>query len=80
MNSSEICIILSLAVLAIVAIAVFFKKKNKKEQTLSPLAGLAFAFILAGLIFGDNRLIAYSLLGIGIILAIIDIVKKAKKK
>jgi len=77
MNPSQIYIAMSIIVLAIIALLVFFgnKNKNKKEKKLTPLAGLAFGFILAGIIFGDDRLIGYSLIGIGVILAIIDIIK-----
>ena len=53
---------------------------KQKQKTLTPLAGLAFAFIILGIIFGDSRLIWYSLMGIGVLLAVIDIVKKLKKK
>ena len=67
---------MSILVLAIIALLVFFK--TKKEKKLTPIAGLAFGFILAGIIFGDNRLIGYILIGIGVILAIIDIIKKVK--
>ena len=74
MNPSQIYIAISILVLAIIAVLVFFK--SKKEKKLTPLAGLAFGFIMAGIIFGDDRLIGYSLIGIGVILAIIDIIKK----
>ena len=76
MNPSQIYIAISILVLAIIALLVFFK--TKKEKKLTPIAGLAFGFILAGIIFGDNRLIGYILIGIGVILAIIDIIKKVK--
>ncbi|WP_440947318.1 hypothetical protein ACSAZL_03320 [Methanosarcina sp. T3] len=77
---SQFYIITSIVILAIVALLVFFVKKNKKERKLTPLAGLAFGFVLAGIIFGDDRLIGYSLMGFGIILAVIDIIKKSKEK
>jgi hypothetical protein len=80
MNPSQIYIAMSIAVLAIIALLVFFVNKNKKEKKLSKLAGLSFAFIIAGIIFGDDRLIGYSLIGIGVILAIIDMIKKSKSK
>jgi hypothetical protein len=54
--------------------------KNKKEKRLTPLAGLAFGFILAGIFFGDNRLIGYGLMGVGVLLAIVDIFNKSKNK
>jgi hypothetical protein len=34
---------------------------------------------MAGLIFGDNRFIGYSFLGLGVLFAIIDIIRKVKK-
>ena len=69
---------------AIIALAIigglfFFVNKNKSAKQLTPLAGLAFGFVLAGIIFGDNRLVGYSLFGIGVILAIIDSFNKSKK-
>jgi len=77
---SQIYIAISIVVLAIIALVVFFVNKNKKDKKPTPLAGLAFGFILAGIIFGDDRLIGYSLIGVGVILAIIDIIKKLKVK
>jgi hypothetical protein len=55
MNISQIYIAVSIVVLAVIAILFFFVNKNKKEKRLTPLAGLAFGFILAGIFFGDNR-------------------------
>jgi len=80
MHATQIYITISIVVLAIIAILVFFVNKNKKERKLSKLAGLSFAFIISGIVFGDNRLIGYSLIGFGVILAIIDIIKKIKTK
>lgn len=76
MNASQIYIAISIVVLALIAILVFFVGKNKKEKKLSKLAGLSFAFIIAGIVFGEDRLLGYSLMGFGVILAIIDIIKK----
>ncbi len=78
MNTHQIYILLFIIVLAVITIILFFVNKNKKKK-LSKLAGLSFVFILAGITFGDNRLISYSLMGIGVILAIIDIILKRKK-
>ena len=80
MITSQIYIAISIVVLAIIALVVFFLNKNKKDKKLTPLAGLALGFVLSGIFFGDDRLIGYSLMGIGIVLAVIDIIKKSKKK
>lgn len=80
MNASQIYILISIAILLIIAVIfVFFIKKGKKKKKLTPLAGLSFGFVLAGIIFGDNRIIGYSLIGIGIVLAVIDIFKNKGK-
>jgi len=80
MNPSQIYIAISIIVLGIISLLVLFVNKNNKDKKLTPLAGLAFGFILAGIIFGDDRLIGYSLIGVGVILAIIDMIKKLKSK
>jgi len=80
MDTSQIYIAISIVVLAIIALLIFFVSKSKKEKKLTPLVGLAYGFILAGIIFGDDRLIGYSLMGVGVTLAIIDIIKKLRKK
>jgi len=78
MDASQIYILIAVVVLLIIAILVVFVKK-KGVKPFTPLVGLAFAFILAGIIFGDSRAVGYSLMGIGVILAIIDIIQKLKK-
>ena len=79
MSTSVAYIAVSIAALAIIAILVFFASKGKRENRLTPLAGLAFGFVLAGIIFGDDRLIGYSLMGAGVVLAIVDIFNRSRK-
>lgn len=79
MDPSQIYVLVGIIALAgIMAVLVLTRKKIRRP--LSPLAGLAFAFIIAGMIFGDNRTIGYSLIGVGIILALIDMIGKLKAK
>jgi len=79
LNSSSIYIIILIIALLIIFLVIFFIRKDKKHKPLSTLTGLSLMFVLAGIIFGDNRWIGYSLIGIGIILTIIDIINKKKK-
>jgi len=51
---------------------------NKQKRRLSRLAGVAFAFVIAGVFLGGQQWVGDSLLGVGVILAIIDIVQKNK--
>ncbi|MBI5842006.1 MAG: hypothetical protein HZB19_18115 [Chloroflexi bacterium] len=80
MNISQIWIAVSIVVLAVIAVLVFFVAKNGKEKRLTPLASFAFAFVLAGILFGDNRFIGYGLMGVGVLLAVVDMFNKSKKK
>lgn len=80
MQTSQIYIAISIVAIAIIAILVFVVYKNKEAKKLSPLSGLAFGFVLAGLIFGNDRLVGYSLMGIGVSLAIIDIFRRMNNK
>ena len=80
MNISQIYIAVSIITLAIVALIVFSVVWRQKEKRLSPLVGLAFGFVLAGILFGEDRFIGYSLLGVGVILSVIDMFRLAKSR
>jgi hypothetical protein len=80
MNISQIYITISIVVLAIIAVLVFVVSKNRKAKSLTSLASPAFGFILAGSFFSDNRFIGYGLIGVGVILAVIDVYNKSKQK
>ncbi|MDD3170347.1 MAG: LPXTG cell wall anchor domain-containing protein [Candidatus Pacebacteria bacterium] len=79
MTSPQIYILIGIIALAgIMAVLVLTKKKMNKP--LTPLSGLAFGFIIAGMIFGENRLVGYGLMGFGVALAVVDMVRKLKDK
>ena len=80
MNASQIYIVLSVAVFVIVALLVFFVASKKHEQAFTPITILAFGFILTGMLFGNNRLFNYSMMGIGMILAVVDMIRKLQAK
>ncbi|HUT22200.1 MAG TPA: hypothetical protein VMX18_02185 [Candidatus Bipolaricaulota bacterium] len=73
-------ILISIIVLAVIAALVFFLKGKKSGAKLTPLAGISFAFILAGMVFGESRIVGYSLMGAGVALAIVDMILKLKNK
>jgi hypothetical protein len=70
MNTSQVYIIISIAALGLVVI--LFLAARKKGKKLTPMVGFAWALVLVGIIFGEDRLIGYSLLGVGVALAVID--------
>lgn len=80
MQPSQIYIIIAIIVLLIIGLIIFFIRKDKKQKPLTKLTILAFVFILLGILFTDNQWFSYSMFGIGIVIAIIDIIMKIKKK
>jgi hypothetical protein len=79
METAQINILLVVAGLAIIILIMLFLSQKDGNKKLSFLAGLAFAFIIAGIIFGGNKLLGYGLIGTGIILSIVDIIIKSRK-
>jgi hypothetical protein len=80
MNISQMYLIVSIVVLAVIVLLLFVIGKKGKEKKLTPLAGLAFGFLLAGLFFSDNWLIGYGLMGVGVIPAFVDMFNKSKAR
>jgi len=79
MNTSQAYIAITIVILLVVALLVFVARRNQQEKRLTPLAGLAFGFVLAGILFGGERFIGYSLMGVGVILAVVDIFRSKLK-
>jgi hypothetical protein len=80
MVKSQAYIIVLIVVLAIIALLVFSGNPKRGSKRLTPLAGIAFGCTLAGLFFGEEKMVGYCLFGCGIILAIIDMILKSKGK
>jgi len=78
MNANTLFILAAVVILIVLAILAFVLGRREAHNRLTPLTGLAFAFVLAGILFGADRLIAYSLMGIGVIMAIYDIIRRPK--
>jgi hypothetical protein len=78
MTLANVHIIFSVLVLFVIVVLFIMGSRYKKIKTLSSLAGLASAFIVVGIFFGNNSMLGFSLLAVGVILAIGDIIVKAR--
>ena len=79
----ELYIIISIVVLAIIAILAIYTGKSKRPKRLSKLAMFAMLLVVFGIISiatEQGRLISYSFMGAGILLASIDIINNLKSK
>ena len=78
-NLSDAYILITIVVLAILVIVLVIAGKQVKTRP-SKWAFLAFSLIVAGIVFGENRLIGYCLMGTGILLAFIDIIVRYRNQ
>ena len=78
MEASQIYILIAIIGLLLVVVALFVIGRNRKRMKLTPLTGIAFAFVIGSMAF-ENRIIAYPLIGLGIIIAIIDVILKRRR-
>ncbi len=68
----------AILVLAVVA-GLALVRRGDRGARLRPLAGLAMGFVIAGLVFGsDERVLGYALMGVGVILAVVDVVRHGR--
>ena len=72
-NFSDAYILIAIVVLAILVLLLVLRGKQMKTQP-SRWAFLAFFLVLAGILFSENRIIGYGLMGAGVLLAVIDII------
>jgi hypothetical protein len=79
MGVSQVYVVIAVGVLAAVAVLVFLVGRRGERNRLTPLAGLAWACILAGLMFGESRALGYGLLAVGVSLAVVDMVRRLRE-
>jgi hypothetical protein len=63
---------IGISIAAFIAILVLLVLNRRKVNRISTLTMLGMTMIVLGIIFGDSRWISYSLIGVGVLLAIID--------
>lgn len=79
MAMAEFYVILSITVLLLIFVLLFVAAKHRRSQRISPLAATALAFVFISVLF-ERRLYVYSLIGIGVALALTDIFIQLRKK
>jgi len=72
-------IAIAIGALASVVVLMILMRKMRPRGRLSFLAGLSFTLVIAGIVFGENRWLGYVLLSLGVLLAVVDAVKKMRK-
>ena len=74
---------IAISIIALVVIMLLLLiSRRKRKQILNPsnLLILAMSLVVLGIIFGGERLIGYSFMGVGILLSVIDAVRNRKQQ
>jgi len=67
------------ALVVIVVLLLISRRKGKQLLNPSNLLILGMSFVVLGIIFGDDRLIGYSFIGVGVLLSVIDAIRNRKQ-
>jgi hypothetical protein len=73
---------IAISIIALVVIMVLLLiSRRKRKQILNPsnLLILGMSFVVLGIIFGDDRIIGYSFIGVGVLLSVIDAIRNRKQ-
>jgi hypothetical protein len=73
----ELWLIIAIAVgIILIAVAIaFLTRKNKQAIQDDALLTLGITLVVLGIIFGDDRLVGYSFIGVGVLLSIVSTVE-----
>jgi hypothetical protein len=80
METSLAFIFIAVIAFMLVVYMALFLSESKKPKSLTILATFAFIFVLAGIIFSENRAVGFALISSGIILSIVDIIININSK
>ena len=78
MNNISTVLYIALMILAAFAGVVLIIKTAAKNRKPTALAGLAFVLAIAGILFGEDRLIFYGLMVLAIVIAFFDTRRNSK--
>jgi hypothetical protein len=73
-------IAISISALVVIVVLLLISRR-KSNQLLNPsnLLVLGMSFVVLGIIFGDERPIGYSFIGVGVLLSVIDAIRNRKQ-
>lgn len=73
---------IAISIIALVVIMVLLLiSRRKGKQLLNPsnLLILGMSCVVLGIIFGDDRIVGYSFIGVGVLLSVIDAIRNSKQ-
>jgi cytochrome bd-type quinol oxidase subunit 2 len=70
---------IAISIIALVVIVVLLLIARRRQyQQPSNLAIVGICLVVLGIIFGDDRLVGYSLIGVGVLLSVIEAIRNRR--
>lgn len=79
MNPARVYVIVTIAAFLVVAGLILFYRRRKEGERLSPLAGVAFGFIVASTFMRDNLAVGYILVAAALLAAAAEVVLRSRR-
>lgn len=79
MGASAAYVAIAVGVLAVLAVLFLVCVAGGGERRLMPLAALSLTCVVCGIVFGQERVVGYAFFLVGILLAIVDTVRRSRK-
>jgi len=73
-------IAIAVGIISIAVTIVFLTRKKKQTIQDNVILPLGITLVVLGIIFGDDRLVGYSFIGVGVLLSIVSAVRGLRKK
>jgi ABC-type Fe3+-siderophore transport system permease subunit len=70
-------IAISIIALAVIVVLLLIARRRQYQQP-SNLAIVGICLVVLGIIFGDDRVIGYSLIGVGILLSVMEAIRNRR--
>jgi cytochrome bd-type quinol oxidase subunit 2 len=71
---------IAISIIALIVIVVLLLiARGRQYLKPSNIAILGMSLVVLGIIFGDNRLIGYPFIGVGVLLSIVDAIRNRRK-
>jgi hypothetical protein len=78
MSAEAAYVAIAVGVLAILAVLLLVVGRGGGTRRLTPLAGLSLACVVCGIVFGEERVVGYAFFAVGILLAVVDALRRTR--
>jgi drug/metabolite transporter (DMT)-like permease len=73
-------LLIAIGAAAIFVVVILLRRKKERTKEDNALLTLGLTLVVLGIIFGDDPLIGYSFIGVGVLLSIISAIKSRSKR